>query len=193
MDDQNTNQKPTFLSSDTNENVLSNLEVHTSVTPKVPNAADRAENLGYDSPYANLQTNPEFEAPSAQPLNSVAPQQQAASFNLGQMRNQSASASPVNPQLEQTPQNFNNQNNFQPHQPSQEYTPPAQQSQIRDNFNEATVGSIEEKPKVVYEKTIVEKGPSFLSNVFSQLFRCGGCSLLILFVIVAFVVYTINF
>lgn len=154
MDDQNKKNQPTYLSNDSNPDVLTNIDVQTGIDTKKPTLEQEGEQFGYDSPYVGTPNTLQVQQPT--PTQTVVQAQQPANIpSEGQF---------TNPNI-----------------------PPVQTNAP------AAIQEADTKPKVVYEKTIVEKEPSFLSNVFSELFRCSGCFLLLISVIIAVAAYILNF
>ncbi len=148
---QATPQKPTYIKSDGDSNVLSNLDISTQQTPTTSKPQDQAEiqsevysQFGYTSPYAS-------STPQTQPTYPT----------------QSTQSSP------------------QPYQPTPVYPP----SQVESPVFPAPI----QKNQIVYERTVVEKGPGFFSVLFGQIFRFIGCFLFIISAAIIVIVYLVNF
>lgn len=177
MDNQqkNTNSnQPQYLSKDNSNDVLNNLDISTTpVTMQKPvseaQMATEAEGIGYSSPYANKQNIN---------LTSLAGQQQA----------QATSPAPA-PQAQLAAQ----EQSFPQVQSS---TTPVTTTQTANQIPASPTPfpkKSPDKPNVVYEKTIVEKGPSLFATIFAQIFKLIGCFLFAAFIVIAAIVYAINF
>jgi hypothetical protein len=171
------NQKPkntSYLAKESGDNTLSNYDNIQSVGVTESASDQPIENQmpEYTSPYSSTQSNTDsLNIQNGQniPNNSI---------NLGEILK--SQPSPTRPSIQPTPivqkQNLDPFNQI----PTQ-------------TFPQQTIAPQEETKSVVYEKTVIEKKPSFLLTLLFNFLKSFGCLLFGISIVIAIIVYTINF